>query len=182
MDTTATETAAETEERAGSEATDAAGQTDATATVSLSEHKSEVDRYRNQFGQEKKAREALEKRLQAIEDERKPEIERLTERAGKVETLEQQLTERDEQIETLTTALAAEVERQKKTLDASLRDLLPEGSPVAQLEWLGRAAKVKPAANGLPPSGGRAPGAGGKPEGPTQEQRQAHARQMGTHF
>lgn len=182
MDTTTTEPTEETTETTGSEPTAAEAQT-AAATVPLEEHKSEVDRYRNQFGQEKKAREALEKRLQAIEDEQKPELQRLTEAAGKIPTLEAALAEKDAQIEALSGALAAEVDRQRKGLPEEIRSLLPEGlSPVDQLAWLGKAAKVKAGSNGLPPSGGRAPGAAGAPAGPSDKDRQAHARHYQTRF
>ena len=153
----------------------------APETITAEEHQRELTRARNQYGAERRVREELEKRLKSLEDERKTETERLTERAAQVEPLEATVTRLNEQVETLTAALVAEVDRQKKALPAELRELLPEdGSPVSQLDWLGKAAKVKPP-TGLPPAGGRTGGNGGAKE-PTDAERAAYARQTAQRF
>lgn len=191
MDTTATETTTE-QEQTGSEATGAGeGRRTEQQAVSAEEHEREVDRYREQFGQEKKrATEAerlladAQKRLKAIEDEQKPELTRLTEAAGKVPTLEATLQERETRIEALEAIIAEQVAAMTKALPAEHRELIPEGSPEFQLAWLAKAAPklTKATANGLPPSGGRAPGAVSKPEGPTDEERRQHARLTASRF
>ena len=161
----------------------------AAETVTREEHLREVDRYRNQFGQEQKRAAEAEKRLKALEDANKSETERLTEKAQKADTLETTVATLTEQRDAYAAALAAEVSRQEKALPDNLRALykaLPESlSPVDQLAWLGEAtkeaAKAQKQGNGLPPAGGRT-GAVGAGSEPTEAQRATDARRYANRF
>src|SRR5436190_2443743 len=55
------------------------------------DHQRELDRYRNTVGQQTKDLQEAKAALQKIADEKKPELERLTEAAGRVPVLEQEL-------------------------------------------------------------------------------------------
>lgn len=105
-------------------------------------------------------------------------------------------TERDglkQEVESLRSALAEVVTEQKKrlkALDEDLLPLMPEGNPVAQLQWLTRAVAKAEKDQGdrqkrgaLPPSGGRNPAGGGngKTE-PTEAERQQAARHYASRF
>jgi len=125
------------------------------------EHTRELDRLRNQAGQEKKARETAEARLAEIENASKTELQKLQERAAKADQLEADNKR-------FQTVLTAEVDARKSELPEALRDLLPAGTPDQQLDWIrkasGAAAKLAPAGQQqqqqLPAAGGRNPAGG----------------------
>lgn len=127
---------------------------DEPTTVDRKYHLSEVDKYRNQFGQEKKRADELEAKLGQIEDANKTELQKLQEKAKKYDDAEPELT-------ALRTTITAEVEAQKAKLPKELADLLPAGTPQSQLEWIRKASAVaptlKPGQQQLPPSGSRNP-------------------------
>jgi hypothetical protein len=135
----------------------------------------------------------VEKRLLQIEDERKPELQRLTDQAGRVPTLESE-------VETLKAELDAyravfdeqntRLHKQLEALDKGQLDLLVEGlSPHQQFAWLAKAvAKAQKDAEGrekrgaLPPAGGRNPGSGTEKQGPSEAERQAAAAHYASRF
>jgi hypothetical protein len=132
---------------------------DEPKTVDRDYHQREMDRVRNQFGQEKRLREEAEAKLTQIEEASKTELQRLTEKAQKYDAAEPELKE-------LRTAIAAEVEAQKAKLPKELAELLPAGSPQSQLDWIRKASvaasTLKPGQQQqqLPQSGGRNPAGG----------------------
>lgn len=140
------------------------------------EAKREADRLRNEAGQ-------ANRRLREIEDREKPELQRLTEQAGRVPTLETRLAEQEAEIERLRGVFSAQSEATRKALEAtdrSLLGLLPDGLTAEQeFAWLtkalGKAQKdaAEAAKRGaLPPAGGRNPGTGAGKEGPTKEEQE----------
>lgn len=147
--------------------------------------KAEIDRYRNEAGQTAKKLREAEARLKQLEDEKLSETERLQKAAEQVPTLEQERNGWKERAEAAEAELASEVEVRKKALPSELAILLPAGTPAQQLAWLrtaeASAAKLKPA-TGLPPGGGRNPGAGhGKTE-PSEQERQIAAAHYASRF
>lgn len=156
------------------------------------EHNRELDRYRNEIGQERKRATELEKRLQQLEDANKTEQERLQARAEKATELEQQVATWQSRAEAAEQLIADEVtacSKDLEKLDKEMLGLLPEGTPLAQFAWLRRAvAKAQKDAadrekrSGLPPAGGRNPGAGNGKQEPTEEQRAQHRQQLATRF
>jgi chromosome segregation ATPase len=163
-------------------------ETTAPETVTRDEHQRELDRYRNQYGQEKKAREALEKRLQELEDAQKTETQRLAEKAARADELTPALEATKAELDTLRAALEAEAEAQAKLLprhEQKLYAALPECSAAQRLEWI-RTARAEAAerekAGGLPPSGTRNP-AHQKPNTElTDEERQRASRTYANSF
>jgi len=125
------------------------------------EHERELDRLRNQAGQERRAREAAETELNTLRNASKTELEKLQEKAAKADQLE---ADNKRYQATLT----AEVEARKATLPEAMRDLLPAGTPDQQLDWIRKATeaagKLAPAQQQqqLPAAGNRNPAGGGQ--------------------
>jgi DNA repair exonuclease SbcCD ATPase subunit len=140
----------------------------------------EVDRYRNEAGQSNRKLKELETKLQKIEDEKKPELERLTEAAGKVPTLEEKLGRYE-------AAFQSQNEEARKILektDKELLALIPAGLPPDQefvclrnavSKAMKDAAEKEKSKGTLPPGGGRNPGGNGN-NGPTDAQREQAAK------
>lgn len=158
----------------------------ASETVAREEHLREVDRYRKQWGEEKKAKEELEKRLKALEDAGKSEAERLAAKAQQADELAPKVEGLTAEVETLRAALLAEVDEQKKALPKEMLDLLPADTSAAeQLAWVRKAKaaaeKLKPSGNGLPAAGGRNGGTKMDTE-PTEAERSAASRRYANRF
>jgi len=92
-------------------------------------------------------------KLSALEEASKTEAQRLTEKAALADEL-------SPKVERYQAAISSQVEEMKSALSPEMAALMPEGDPVAQLDWLKKAAKVKPAGD-LPAAGTRNPAGGG---------------------
>src|SRR4051812_32237423 len=69
----------------------AVGAGTAVETVTREEHQRELDRYRNEVGQAKRAQAELEKRLRELETANQTEAERLAAKAKRADELEPEL-------------------------------------------------------------------------------------------
>jgi flagellar biosynthesis chaperone FliJ len=151
----------------------------------------DVDRYRNEAGQANKRLREMEQRLQQIEDEKKPELQRLTDAAGQVPLLQKEIESRDERLTRYEAAFEAQNDAAKKLLeklDKGLLTLIPEGlSPDQEFNCLRNAvnkaqADAEKGRTSLPPGGGRNPGTAGDKKEPTDAERAAAAQHYATRF
>lgn len=140
-----------------------AGAGTGTETVSRADHEKELDRYRNQVGQEKKRADDMAARVKALEDAGKSEADRLAEKARQADELQPRVAK-------LEAAAKGQLEALKAQLPAEVAELMPEGDVADQLAWtqkaVAAAAKLSGGAGGagsgseLPPAGDRNPAGG----------------------
>jgi septal ring factor EnvC (AmiA/AmiB activator) len=130
----------------------------APETVLREDHQREIDRYRNQYGQERKQREELEARIAELEQAGKSEAERLQAKAAEAD----QLAPR---VRALTKILKDQVEARRAELPEPMQALIPEGEPEVQLAWIEKALvaarSITPPPQNLPGAAGRTPAAAG---------------------
>jgi hypothetical protein len=130
----------------------------APETIAREDHQREVDRYRNQYGQERKAREELEARIAELEQAGKSEQEKLQAKAAEAE----QLAPR---VRALQKILKDQVEARRAELPEPMQALIPDGEPDVQLAWIERALvaakSIAPPQPNLPGAAGRTPAAAG---------------------
>jgi hypothetical protein len=144
------EQAASQAEAAKTEATTAATSQAETATEKMYPE-SEVKKLRQEAA-------GYRTKLKEIEDANKTEAEKLAERAKRADELEPENA-------ALRASVSALVDDLKKDLPAQILNLLPEGTPATQLDWLRKAKTAATELKGsaeLPNSGGRNPGAAGE--------------------
>jgi hypothetical protein len=147
----------------------------------------EVDRYRNEAGQANRELKKVQDRLREIDDAQKPELQRLTEQAGKVPTLEERLT----RYEAAFQQQNGEARRILEKLDKDLLGLVPDGlAPEQEFVCLRNAvakamkdqeARQQGQTQKLPPAGGRNPGTNGKQE-PTDKEKAMAAEHYQSRF
>jgi hypothetical protein len=128
-----------------------------------------VKQLRSEAQQRRQEADTLKARVEELENASKTELERLQTKAAKLDQVEPEL----KTLQATVTALVADL---KAALPTELQELLPEGTPAAQLEWLRKAQKTaetlskgdgKGEGDGaadpkLPGSGNRNPGAAGE--------------------
>lgn len=145
-------------EKATTQADAVSAETTQAAAVSQAEKPAEKT-YPESVIKEFRANEARQRlRIKELEDANKSEAEKLAERAKQADALEPEVTALRESVAAMVTDL-------KASLPKELQDLLPEGSPAAQLDWLRKAQKSAATLapqNVLPNTGGRNPGSAGE--------------------